>query len=78
ELTESGFPYLLDFGLAVADTQSRMTSAGLFVGSQAYAAPERFDGDSASVASDVYSLACVLFEALTGHAPYRGDSLGAM
>ncbi|KXO99739.1 Probable serine/threonine-protein kinase pknH (plasmid) [Tsukamurella tyrosinosolvens] len=78
ELTESGFPYLLDFGLAVADTQSRMTSAGLFVGSQAYAAPERFDGDSATVASDVYSLACVLFEALTGHAPYRGDSLGAM
>ncbi|WP_336671826.1 serine/threonine-protein kinase [Tsukamurella sp. USMM236] len=78
ELTESGFPYLLDFGLAVADTQSRMTSAGLFVGSQAYAAPERFDGDSATVASDVYSLACVLFEALTGHAPYRGASLGSM
>ncbi len=78
ELTESGFPYLLDFGLAVTDTQSRMTSAGLFVGSQAYAAPERFDGDSATVASDVYSLACVLFEALTGHAPYRGESLGAM
>ncbi|MET9327347.1 protein kinase [Tsukamurella sp. NPDC003166] len=78
ELTDSGFPYLLDFGLAVADTQSRMTSAGLFVGSQAYAAPERFDGDSATVASDVYSLACVLFEALTGHAPYRGESLGAM
>ncbi|WP_158636003.1 serine/threonine-protein kinase [Tsukamurella sputi] len=78
ELTESGFPYLLDFGLAVADTQSRMTSAGLFVGSQAYAAPERFDGDSATVASDVYSLTCVLFEALTGHAPYRGESLGAM
>ncbi|NMD57169.1 MULTISPECIES: serine/threonine-protein kinase [Tsukamurella] len=78
ELTESGFPYLLDFGLAVADTQSRMTSAGLFVGSQAYAAPERFDGDSATVASDVYSLACVLYEALTGRAPYRGESLGAM
>ncbi|KXP14459.1 serine/threonine protein kinase [Tsukamurella pseudospumae] len=78
ELTEAGFPYLLDFGLAVTDTQSRMTSAGLFVGSQAYAAPERFDGDSATVASDVYSLACVLFETLTGHAPYRGESLGAM
>ncbi|GAA1005326.1 hypothetical protein GCM10009551_082720 [Nocardiopsis tropica] len=78
ELTESGFPYLLDFGLAVTDTQSRMTSAGIFVGSQAYAAPERFDGDSATVATDVYSLTCVLYEALTGHPPYRGDSLGAM
>ncbi|WP_040768777.1 serine/threonine-protein kinase [Tsukamurella sp. 1534] len=78
ELTEAGFPYLLDFGLAVADTQSRMTSAGVFVGSQAYAAPERFDGDSATVASDVYSLTCVLFEALTGHPPYRGESLGVM
>lgn len=78
ELTEAGFPYLLDFGLAVADTQSRMTSAGIFVGSQAYAAPERFDGDSATVASDVYSLACVLYESLTGHAPYRGASLGVM
>lgn len=78
ELTDAGFPYLLDFGLAVADTQSRMTSAGIFVGSQAYAAPERFDGDSATVASDVYSLTCVLYEALTGHPPYRGGSLGAM
>ncbi|GAA4382788.1 hypothetical protein GCM10023147_01000 [Tsukamurella soli] len=78
ELTASGFPYLLDFGLAVTDHEARMTSAGTFVGSQAYAAPERFDGDSATPAGDVYSLACVLYEMLAGHPPYEGKSLGVV
>ncbi|MDF0528551.1 serine/threonine-protein kinase [Tsukamurella sp. 8F] len=77
-LTASGFPYLVDFGLAVADSQSRMTSAGMFVGSQAYAAPERFDGTTPTAAGDEYALTCVLFEALTGRPPFHADSLGAM
>lgn len=78
EITSGGFPYLLDFGLAVTDTQSRMTSAGVFIGSQAYSAPERFDGTAATVAADVYALACVLYEALTGQPPYRAQNLTGM
>ena len=48
---------------------------GTQVGSMAYMAPERFGNDEATSAVDVYALACVLCEALTGNTPFRTDSL---
>ncbi|WP_019202045.1 serine/threonine-protein kinase [Tsukamurella sp. 1534] len=78
QVTPSGFAYLLDFGLVVGDDGERLTSAGLFVGSQAYAAPERFDGGGATPAGDVYSLACMLFELLVGRPPFAARSLAEM
>ncbi len=78
QVTPSGFAYLLDFGLVVDGEGERFTSAGLFVGSQAYAAPERFDGGGATVAGDVYSLACVLYELLTGRPPFTAGSISEM
>ena len=42
----------------------------MFVGTLAYAAPERIGGEPGGPASDIYSLGCVLFEVLTGHLPY--------
>ena len=52
-----------------------MTSTGLVVGSSAYMAPERFGGDRGGPASDVYSLACLLYECLTGRAPFDSADL---
>jgi serine/threonine-protein kinase len=67
--------YLSDFGLTKkTDSKSRMTSTGQFVGTLDYVAPEQIQGKEVTGATDIYSLACVALECLTGHAPYERDS----
>ncbi|ANI38088.1 protein kinase [Mycolicibacterium vaccae 95051] len=70
-LTPDDFAYLVDFGIAHGGGEASVTSTGLVVGSSAYMAPERFSGDRGGPASDVYSLACLLYESLTGRAPFE-------
>lgn len=74
-LTADDFAYLVDFGIAEARGDSHLTMAGTQVGSMAYMAPERFGEDHATPAVDIYALACVLCEMLTGASPFRSDSL---
>ncbi|MGN7782327.1 protein kinase domain-containing protein [Mycolicibacterium sp. 22603] len=74
-LTAEDFAYLVDFGIAHGGGEPSVTSTGLVVGSSAYLAPERFSGDRGAPAADVYSLACVLYEALTGLEPYASDDV---
>ena len=68
------FAYLIDFGIARAVDETRMTKSGNTIGTFHYIAPERLDGQVEEDArADIYSLACVLYESLTGEPPF-GDA----
>lgn len=69
-LVEGDRAYLSDFGLAKAFDESGASSASV-VGTAQYMSPEQWRGDSIGPAADIYSLGCVLYEALTGIAPFQ-------
>jgi DNA-binding beta-propeller fold protein YncE len=69
-LIEGDRAYLSDFGLAKAFDESATGSASV-VGTAQYMSPEQWRGDSVGPSADVYSLGCVLYEALTGIAPFE-------
>jgi serine/threonine protein kinase len=66
------FAYLIDFGIAVVTGQTALTNTGLAVGTWAYMAPERFGTGKSDGRTDIYALACVLFECLTKRSPFPG------
>jgi serine/threonine protein kinase len=74
-VTGQDFVYLIDFGVARGATSTKLTSTGVFMGTLAYMAPERFSDGIADGRSDIYALACVLHECLTGKIPYPGNSM---
>jgi serine/threonine-protein kinase len=68
-LLEGDRRYLADFGIAKGSETTALTRTGGFVGSFHYASPEQFLGGELTTASDVYSLAAVAYECLTGEPP---------
>jgi len=77
-LLHDGRPMVMDFGIALAVSAAaggRMTETGLSLGTPHYMSPEQATADKTITArSDVYSLASVLYEMLTGHPPHVGSS----
>jgi DNA-binding beta-propeller fold protein YncE len=69
-LDGAGRAYLTDFGLAKALGESGVLSGASIAGTVEYMSPEQWQGRSVGPAADIYSLGCVLYEALTGIAPY--------
>ncbi|QEL14708.1 serine/threonine-protein kinase [Limnoglobus roseus] len=58
---------IADFGLALASTDARLTQSGMVAGTPMYMSPEQARGDKLDPRSDLFSLGCVLYTALTGH-----------
>jgi serine/threonine protein kinase len=74
-VTPVDFAYLVDFGIAESKGDTRLTMAGYQIGSFDYMAPERFNDQPTTPGTDVYSLASVLYEAVTGRTPFASRSL---
>lgn len=75
-LTNSGKIKVMDFGIARAleDSGQTMTSTDAVVGTAQYLSPEQARAETVDTRSDLYSCGCMLFELLTGRAPFKGDS----
>ena len=76
-ITSTGQTKVTDFGIARAlasEGEQTMTQTGMVIGTAGYLSPEQAQGDPVDQRSDIYSLGCVLFESLTGRAPFAGDS----
>jgi ABC-type transport system substrate-binding protein/serine/threonine protein kinase len=64
---------VMDFGLAHAMTESRLTKTGTLVGTVAYLSPEQVSSRAFDGRSDIYSLGVVLYECLAGEPPFTGE-----
>src|SRR5215210_6486177 len=72
---EDEHAYLTDFGLTKRSvSESGLTEGGQWVGTVDYVAPEQLKGDAVDGRADVYALGCVLYETLTGEAPFPREN----
>ena len=67
---------IVDFGIAkkFGLEEQKLTSTGAIIGTPLYLSPEAVEGKKVDVRSEIYSFGCLLFEALTGKAPFQEDS----
>ena len=74
-LDRRGVPILSDFGLArVSEESERLTQTGAMVGTPTYMAPEQCSGGDVGAPADIYSLAVIAFEMVTGRVPFTAPN----
>jgi eukaryotic-like serine/threonine-protein kinase len=73
-----GHVKVTDFGIARAAQATTLTRPGMVLGSANYVAPEQAQDNPVTPAADLYSLGCMLFEAVTGSTPYQGPNAVAI
>lgn len=75
-ITDAGQIKVMDFGIAraVSDSSSTVADTTAILGTAAYFSPEQAKGEAVDGRADLYSTGVVLFELLTGRAPFRGES----
>jgi serine/threonine protein kinase len=69
-----GVAKIADFGIAQIISEPRLTRTGIAVGTPKYMSPEQVRGRALDIRSDIYSLGITIYEALTGKAPFDGDT----
>ncbi len=75
---KGGIAKITDFGIARLPNSAVKTMTGLILGSPRYMSPEQVIGKVIDARSDIFSLGVVLYEALTGIAPFDGDNVNAI
>ena len=69
--------YLSDFGITRADTTTRITESGEWLGTLDFMSPEHLRGERTTARSDVYAVGCLLYCCLTGKPPFQRQSMPA-
>jgi serine/threonine protein kinase len=78
KITSTGVVKLLDFGIAKTDRSPGLTIAGNVIGTLQYLSPEQLKGQAADARSDIWALGTLLYEMVTGVAPFEATTIGEL
>ena len=73
-IDKEGNAKIMDFGIARSLKAKGITDAGVMIGTPEYMSPEQVEGKEADQRADIYALGVILYEMLTGHVPFEGDT----